>query len=117
MTWVPLFEIASKDFEADLALVKEAMGALERRAGHPGGYKLDAEAEFAMGWWFYTVHAKIGFVRDLVERMHGADPGARDEGAALRELQERLGEGGSGARARMHAEKPPFRRYWSWLMG
>ena len=41
----------------------------------------ECKFEFAMGWWFYTIYVKIGFIKKLVEYNHTRDPKIKDEKA------------------------------------
>lgn len=116
MMWIPIFEIASKDFEEDLRILRRIFDGFERQVGHKGGYRFSSEAQFAMGWWFYAVHVKIGFIRDLVAHRHSANPKEVDERAVLGLVREQLRSHKSAARAKFHGEKPPLAGYWSWLL-
>lgn len=116
MTWVPIFEVASKHFEEDIRALREIFGGLEGQARFREGYKFSPEAQHAMGWWFYTVYVKIGFIRKLVAYRHSVDPAANDERAVLRLVREQLKSQKSTARVKFHGQKPILARYWSWLM-
>ena len=111
-----MFEIASKDFEGDLSVLRKILGGLERQARFEDGYKFSGEAQFAMGWWFYTVYVKIGFVRRLVEYRHSVDPGERDERAVLKLVSGQLKSAKSSARVKFCGDRSVFAKYWSWLM-
>ena len=69
-----------------------------------------------MGWWFYTIYVKIGFIRGIVEHEHASDPGVRDERGILCMVQREMRRQKSKARVKFHADKPFFARYWAWLM-
>lgn len=116
MTWLPIFEIASKDFEEDVSTLKKIFGGFERQIHFKDGYKFSPEAQFAMGWWFYTIYVKIGFIKELVTYHHSLNPKAKDERAILKLVQEQLKQQKNTARVKFHGEKPIFARYWSWLM-
>lgn len=116
MTWLPIFEISSKDFEEDVSALKKIFGGFERQIHFKDGYKFSPEAQFAMGWWFYTVYVKIGFVKELVTYHHSLDSKVKDEHAILKMVQEQLKQQRSTMRVKFHGKKPIFARYWSWLM-
>lgn len=116
MAAVPIFEIATRDLDADAPAVRGAlaeMGALVRQAD---GFVLDGEAQMAMGWWFFTVSADPAFVRQLADHLGAAGPGARGARGLLGALERRLEESGCGARAKLHGDRSIMQRYWSWLM-
>lgn len=121
---MPLFEVASGDLESEAPVLRDVLADLEALAAseihtssvmHPG-HRLSSEAQFAMGWWFYTVYVREWFIRGLVEYLHARNPGARDERAALGILQEKLKARRCPVRVRLHKDKPFFAGYWSWLM-
>ena len=116
MTWLPIFEIASKDFEKDISALKKILGGFERQIHYKDGYKFSPEGQFAMGWWFYTIYVKTGFIRELVTHHHSINHRVKDERAILKMVQEQLKQQKSTARAKFHGQKPIFARYWSWLM-
>jgi hypothetical protein len=105
VTWIPIFEVASKNFDEDL-----------KSLNHKDGYRFSSEAQFAMGWWFYTIYVKIGFVKELVEHNHGIDKKVKDERAILKIVQNYLKIQKSTAKIKFHGKKPIFTSYWSWLM-
>ena len=116
MTWIPLFEIASQHFDEDISLLKKIFNSFEKRIHYDHGFKFSAEAQFAMGWWFYTIYVKAGFIKKLVEFEHMANPKILDENGVLRIVNEKLKEKKSKARVKFHGDKPIFARYWAWLM-
>ena len=116
MESAPIFEIATRDLDADAPAVRGVlaeMGSLVRRAD---GFVLDEEAQMAMGWWFFKVSADPGFVRQLADHLGATDPRARGAKGLLGALERRLEESGCGARARLHGDRSIMQRYWSWLM-
>ena len=66
MTWVPIFYVSSQDFEGDIKSLKTVFSQFEKQIHQPDGYRFSPEAEFAMGWWFYTIYVKIGFIKNLL---------------------------------------------------
>lgn len=112
MQWVRLFEVATRDLDADGPRIRRMLDELGGAAHcEGGGYRLDAEAQLAMGWWFFGVHVREDFVRDAVQYMH-----ARDERALLDYIQRRLKGQGSKATVKFHSKPSVFARYWTWLM-
>ena len=59
----------------------------EKQIHQNDGYRFNLESEFTMGWWFYTIYVRIGFVKILVEYNHTCDPKIKDEKAILRIIQ------------------------------
>lgn len=116
MTWAPIFEIASQDFDSDSKSLKTVFSQFEKQIHFEDGYRFSKEAEFAMGWWFYTVYIKMGFIKKLVEYNHTIDPKIKDEQAILKIVQNYLKSQKSKARVKFHGEKPLFAGYWSWLL-
>lgn len=116
MTWVPLFEISSKDFEEDINLLKKIFGDFEKQIHFQDGYQFSSEAQFGMGWWFYTIYVKIGFIKGLVSYHHGMNSKIKDERGILELVERQLKSDKSSARIKFHGQKPVLSRYWSWLM-
>ena len=113
---VPIFDIATRDLDADAPAVRAALADMGRAVHQPDGFELDEKARLAMGWWFFTVSADPEFVRRLAEHCGAADPGARGARGLLSELERRLEASGCGARARLNGDRSIMQRYWSWLM-
>ena len=116
MTWIPLFEIASKDFDGDILLIKKIFKSFEKKIHFEDGFKLSPEAQFAMGWWFYTVYVKAGFIKKIVEFEHMVNPKILDENVILRIVSKKIKQKESHARVKFHGDKPIFSRYWAWLL-
>lgn len=117
MQWIRLFEVATRDLDADAPRIRRMLDELGGAAHcEKGGYRLDAEAQLAMGWWFFGVHVREDFVRDAVQYMHARDERARDERALLDHVQRGLKEQGSKATVKFHSKPSIFARYWTWLM-
>ena len=116
--WIPLYKVASKNLDLDAPILREIFGQLQA-AAHctpSPAYRLDAEAQYAMGWWFFVIHVREGFVRGVLEHMRARDPGARDERAVLEEMRRRLKSRGSTATINHNGDRSIFAKYWSWLM-
>ena len=69
-----------------------------------------------MGWWFYTIYVKVGFIKQIVEFEHAKNPKIRDENGILSLVSKEIKKTGSHAQVTFHGDKPIFARYWSWLM-
>jgi len=116
MTWVPLFSVSSQDFDDDLALLKKLFQLFETKSKFSNGYKFSSEAQFAMGWWFYDIYVKVGFIKRLVEVEHLSNNRVKDEKEILKIIQDEFKYNNSKARVKFHGQKPFMARYWSWLM-
>ena len=120
MEWIRLFEVATKDLDADAPKIRRVLDDIGQLA-HRGAdsYRLDSEARFAMGWWFFSIYVQEGFVRDAAGHMRAtADSDARDERALLLDhIQGRLRAQNSTAAIKLHEKKrSAFTRYWTWMM-
>lgn len=117
MEWIPLYSVASKNLESDAPILRGIFEELQSLTGSPtAGYRFDDRAQFAMGWWFYTIHVKEQFVRDLVVRLRASDQRVKDEGAILEIIRERLKSKNSAATIKHRKGRSLFARYWTWLM-
>ena len=116
MTWVPIFYVSSQDFEGDIKLLKTVFSQFEKQIHRNDGYRFSPEAEFAMGWWFYTIYVRIGFIKKLVEYNHTRDPKIKDKKAILKIIQNYFKTQKSKARIKFHGEKPMLGGYWHWLL-
>jgi len=115
--WIPLFEVASQDLDSDAPLLRGILDRIQQISLYEGnGYRLDSEAQFAMGWWFYTIHVREEFVRRAVEHLHAQDSKAKDERALLELVQKEMKRHQSRANIKMHGQKSFFAGYWAWLM-
>lgn len=113
---MPLFSVSSQDFEADIELLKKIFQLFEEKSRVSNGYKFSGEAKFAMGWWFYDIYVKKGFIKKLVETEHISNKKAKDERAILKIIQDELKRNSSKARVKFHGKKPFMAKYWAWLM-
>ena len=102
MTWIPSFEISSKDFDDDIVNLKKIFHEFEKEIHFKDGYKFSDEAQFAMGWWFYTIFVKIGFIKELVNYYHNLNPKMKDEKEILKIVQAKLKSYKSTARVKFH---------------
>ena len=119
VSWVRLFEAATRDLDADAPIIRGILDEIAAMtSSHAGGagYRLDSEAQLAMGWWFFAIHVKEDYIRDTVTQMHAHDKNLKDEGAVLEYIRSRLKEQGSSATIKMHTDPSVFARYWTWLL-
>ena len=96
--------------------MKTVFSQFEKQIHQNDGYGFNLEAEFAMGWWFYTIYVRIGFVKKLVEYNHTRDPKIKDEKAILKIIQNYFKTQKSKTRIKFHGEKPMLGGYWHWLL-
>ena len=80
------------------------------------GYRFDAEAKYAAGWWFFTIHVKEDFIKRLVTHIHEQDPDVKDEGIILEIVRRQLKSKNSTAVIKYQGDGSIFAKYWSWLM-
>ena len=116
--WIPLFEAASQDLDAEAPLLRNTPGQIQALiAPHKEtGYKLSPEAHLAMGWWFYTVYGRewfIGCIAGHVRQKGSCNANPHD---ILEFVQERLRVQGCKTRLRLPGNPSIMMRYWSWLM-
>lgn len=116
MVWYPIFKIASLDFENDLKLLKKFMSSMEKKIHFENGYKFSQEAQFAMGWWFYEIYVKIGFIKKVVEIEHELNPKVKTEVDIMEMLQKFLKKNDTKCKVTLHTKKSLFTKYWTWLL-
>ena len=116
MTWVSLFYVSSQDFDGDIKSLKTVFSQFEKQIHQNDGYRFSPDAEFAMGWYFYTIYVKIGFIKKLVEYNHTRDPKVKDEKAILKIVQNYLKMQNSKAKIKFHWEKPTLGGNYHWLL-
>ncbi len=116
MTWVPIFKVASTDFDNDLSILKKIMDSFEKKIHFDNGYKFSPKADFAMGWWFYTIFVKIEFFKKLVQMEHYYNPKIKDERDILKIIQKQLKLKGSKGKIKLDSKPSLFQKYWTWLL-
>ena len=117
MSWVPLYSVATRSLDSDAPILREIFDSLQRIINYDAVvYRFDDNAEFAMGWWFFTVHVREDFVRRLVTHLHAKDPNVKDEGIILKTIRAHLNSAGSSAAIKHKGDVSIFSKYWSWLM-
>jgi len=113
--YVPLASVATKRFE-DTTSTKEVLARLEKVARSEGGFRMSPDAQFAMGWWFYTIHVRPEAVRRMLDLglIRGSGTSAADQ--IIAHIQAGLDAAGCDARVRRASKPSIFARYWTWLM-
>jgi predicted AlkP superfamily pyrophosphatase or phosphodiesterase len=116
MTWIPIFKVASIDFEGDLKILKQVMNSYEKKVHFDNGYKFSSESQFAMGWWFYEIFVKLEFFKKLVQIEHDYNQKIQDERDVLKIIQKQLKTSGSKAKITINSKPSVFKKYWVWLL-
>ena len=116
MTWASLFYVSSQDFDGDIKSLKTVFSQFEKQIHQKDGYRFSPDAEFAMGWYFYTIYVKIGFIKKLVEYNHTRDPKIKDEKAILKIVQNYLKTKKSKARIKFDRDKPTLGGFFLLLL-
>ncbi len=116
MTWVSLFYVSSQDFDGDVKSLKTVFSMFEKQIHQKNGFRFSPKAEFAMGWYFYTIYVKIGFIKKLVEHNHTHDPKVKNEKVILKIVQDYLKMKKSKARIKFDGDKPTLGGYYHWLL-
>ncbi|HZT35413.1 MAG TPA: hypothetical protein VFA15_05815 [Nitrososphaera sp.] len=100
---LPIFSIASNNFDRDLMLVKTLFSGLEHLAQTEHGFRLSERAILAAGWWFYDVYCTPDFATNLFETVLPSGLGtARATTKITEALQGQLLKYGSGAAIKIH---------------
>jgi hypothetical protein len=112
---VPLASVATRKFE-DTATTKEVLARLEETARSEGGFRMSPDAQFAMGWWFYTIHIRPEAVQAMLDlgMICGSGTSAADQ--IIAHIQAGLDASGCDARVRRASKPSIFAKYWAWLM-
>ncbi len=116
MTWIPIFKVASIDFDSDLNILKKIMDSYEQKIHFDNGYKFSPDAQLAMGWWFYEVFVKIEFFKKLVQIEHDCNQKIQNERDILKIIQKQFKASGSKAKITINSKPSVFKRYWVWLL-
>ena len=107
--------VATRRFE-DTATTKEVLARLEGTARSEGGFRMSPDAQFAMGWWFYTIHIRPEAVQAMLDLglICGGGTSAADQ--IIAHIQAGLDAAGCDARVRRASKPSIFTKYWAWLM-
>ena len=117
--WAPLFEVATKDLDADGPAVRRVLDDLCSKVHcDRSGYRLDSEAQFAMGWWFFAMYVQEDFAKRAAEyvRVLNPDAAATGEYGMLEYMKSELKRAESTAVIKLNSKRSPFTRYWTWLL-
>ena len=117
MQWIHFLEASCKDLDSDAPKLRDILDDMKRFTHYTKkGYKFDAQAQFAMGWWFFTIHVQKEFIVNVVEYMHAKNPKIKNEHTLLDYIQDRLKERKSTMKLKFHGNRSIFAQYWTWLM-
>lgn len=117
MSWIPLYSVATRNLDSDAPILREIFDSLRSMIVHDTtSYRFDNDAEFAMGWWFFTIHVEEDFIKRLVTHLHRQNSKIKDEGTILEIIQVHLKSKDSTAVIKQQGGRSIFARYWSWLM-
>lgn len=109
-------QIASQNLDRDVSIIKELLTDFEKKIHFDDGFRLSSNAQFAMGWWFFSIQVKIEFIEKLVQFEHTMNSRAIDEGHILKKIEEKFKLEGSKARAKLDQGQSLFKKYWVWLL-
>lgn len=117
MSWVTLYSVATRNLDVDAPILRRMFDNLQAMIRYDAtAYRFDDNAEFAMGWWFFTIHVREDFVKKLVTYMHAQDPRVKDERIILETIQGWLKSKDSSVVIKHEGNRSVFAKYWSWLM-
>ena len=112
MEYLPLASVATRRFE-DTATTKKVLAKV---VPVEGAFRMSAEAQFAMGWWFYTIDVNPEVMRSMLRQgLFGGD-GVAAADQVISRIQAGMDAAGCDARVRRASKPSIFARYWSWLM-
>ena len=114
---IPLFSIASRDFDKDLVILKKVLHQFEQRTHSENAYKFSKRATLAAGWWFYDIFFKRDFIQGVFQLLLPYN--VRNKKAATIKMvdtfQEQIKKNSSDARVKMFGDVPLAAGWWSWL--
>ncbi len=117
MSWIPLYSVATRNLDSDALILREIFDHLQSMIVHDTvSYRFDDDAEFAMGWWFFTIRVKEDFIKKLVTHLHKQNSKVKDEGTILETIQAHLKSKDSTVVIKQQGDRSIFAKYWSWLM-
>lgn len=117
MSWIPLYSVATRNIDSDAPILREIFDNLQSMIVHDTVlYRFDNDAEFAMGWWFFTIHVKEDFIKKMVTHLHKQNSKVKDESIILETIQVYLKSKDSTAVIKQQGDRSIFAKYWSWLM-
>lgn len=115
MEYLPLASVATRKFE-DTEATKKVLARLGDAIHTKCAFRMSTEAQFAMGWWFYTIDVSTAALQSMLGQgmVSGNDAAAADQ--IISRIQAGLDAAGCDARVRRASKPSIFARYWSWLM-
>jgi hypothetical protein len=117
---IPFFNIASKNFDQDLVILKKVLRQFEQRTHSENAYKFSERATLAAGWWFYDVFFKRDFVQKVFQLLLPPNYLHKNKKAATLKIvdtfQDQIKKNGSDARIKMFGDIPIAAGWWSWLL-
>lgn len=116
MEYYQFIQIASQDLDRDVSIIKELLTNFEKKIHFDGGFRLSSNAQFAMGWWFFSIQVKIEFIEKLVQFEHTMNSKIADEGYILKKIEDKFKLEESKARAKLDQGQSLFKKYWVWLL-
>ena len=113
--YLPLASVATRKFE-DTGTTKKVLARLGDTIHMEDAFRMSAEAQFAMGWWFYTIDVSTTALQSMLSQkmISGNDTAAADQ--IISRIQAGLDAAGCDAQVRRASKPSIFARYWSWLM-
>ena len=115
MEYIPLASVATRRFE-DTAATKKVLAQMGEKVRMGEAFRMSQEAQFAMGWWFYTIDVSPAAVQSMLDQgvIQGRGASAADQ--IISSIQAGLDAAGCDAQVRRASKPSIFARYWSWLM-
>lgn len=115
MEYVPLASVATRRFE-DTAVAKDVLAGLEDMVHLDKGFQMSQEAQFAMGWWFFSIHVSPVVAKRMLNQqiIHGSGTSAADQ--IIARIQAGMDSAGCDARVKRASKPSIFAKYWAWLL-
>ena len=113
--YLPLASVATRKFE-DTGATKKVLAHLGDAIHMEDAFRMSAEAQFAMGWWFYTIDVSTTAMQSMLSQGMISGKGVAAADQIISRIQAGLDAAGCDARVRRASKPSIFARYWSWLM-
>lgn len=113
--YVPLASVATRRFE-DTVVTKDVLSRLEKAARLESAFLMSADAQFAMGWWFYTIQVRPAAVQSLLDHGVICGNGASAADALISHIQADMKDAKCDVRVKRASTPSIFTSYWAWLM-
>ena len=115
MDYLPLASVATRRFE-DTAVTKDILAKMGATIHIDDSFRMSPEAQFAMGWWFYTIDVKPEAIKSMRNYGMIQKDGRKAAEQLISQIQSGMDAAGCDARVRLASKPSIFARYWSWLM-